>query len=548
MNGQRNATEHGPSAGTVLADRYRIGPLLGAGGMSRVFACEDLKLPGKRWAVKLLDRISDDFAEAELLSRLRHPALPDIVDAFDWPGGKALVLELIEGETLAERFERSGRSISEETAVDWARQIADCLVYLHSLKPEPIVYRDLKPSNIMLEPGGRIRLIDFGIARTHKPGAAQDTVRMGTIGFAAPEQLEGRQTGPPADVYALGALLHYLLSGGKCPDLRRQGPSLLRSRVDAELCGIVEAMIEPREERRPLTAELASQFALWLGRRVPEPAAASTGRFDGGGLIPAARPEVSAGALLSGQARRLIVVGGWRRSAGATFVAISLARTLDEAGYSCAVTEWPTAVPYLADWLDGGRTGRSRQRGAAGRTRWLPSPPESRAAADLEARISRLRQTGCAVTLVDIGSDGWLSPETQLLFALADGIVVVADTGIGLWRAQPPEALAALRRKEEAGLPVWWIANRDVRAPGREDWIDSFPQPPVCRIPAVPDEVVTPANWEGIPVADREPWGREVRESLSPLVRLWTGGQPASRSVTGFGGLWRKRKGVKSNG
>ncbi|WP_255320096.1 serine/threonine-protein kinase, partial [Paenibacillus elgii] len=223
---------YGLQPGQTLTGRYRIMAPLGSGGMSRVFLAEDLKLKGKRWAVKET-YIGDDpsagesgqeaalrrhvlLKEAETMSRLSHPNLPDIVDYVpaNAHGFLYLVMDYIEGETLLQRFERLGRRMSEGQAAEIALQLCGLLDYLHSLRPEPIIHRDLKPSNLMLDADGRVRLIDFGTARSFKAEQAADTVLLGTVGFAAPEQFDGRQSDPHTDLYGLGALLYFLLSGG----------------------------------------------------------------------------------------------------------------------------------------------------------------------------------------------------------------------------------------------------------------------------------------------------------------------------------------------
>jgi serine/threonine protein kinase len=213
------------STGTVLNERYRIVRVLGKGGMGAVYLVEDVKLYGKLWAVKeLLERFVDvderaesvaQFQqEAKILVGLRHPNLPQIVDAFEAKGRHYLVMEYVEGQTLEEMLKQSPDGVFTEARVlEWAAQICDVLNYLHSHKP-PVIFRDLKPANIMITPEGRVKLIDFGVARLFDPSKGTDTLKMGTVGYAPPEQYAGQgQTTPRSDVYALGATLYELLTG-----------------------------------------------------------------------------------------------------------------------------------------------------------------------------------------------------------------------------------------------------------------------------------------------------------------------------------------------
>ncbi|HEY73022.1 MAG TPA: protein kinase [Thermoflexia bacterium] len=210
--------------GAVVQDRYRVVRVLGKGGMGAVYLVEDLRLYGKHWALKeLLERFIDskDRAEAielfrrevQMLVSLRHPNLPEVVNTFEVKGRHYLVMEYIEGQTLKELVEAApGGHLPEDQLLDWATQICDVLDYLHSHDP-PVIFRDLKPANVMITPEKKVKLIDFGVARLFDPNKGTDTLRMGTVGYAPPEQYSGQgQTTPRSDVYALGATLYDLLT------------------------------------------------------------------------------------------------------------------------------------------------------------------------------------------------------------------------------------------------------------------------------------------------------------------------------------------------
>ena len=209
---------------TVLQDRYVVMQKLGQGGMGAVYRAGDRRLSTVNWAVKEMSQSAisgplerqqarDAFRhEAEMLAALNHPNLPRVTDHFEQDGKAYLVMEYVPGETLLSFLMREGLPQPQARVFEWARQLCDALDYLHTQRP-PIIFRDLKPANIMLTPNGQVKLIDFGIARLFKPGQAKDTQAFGTIGYSAPEQYGKGQTDARSDVYSLGVLLHQLLTG-----------------------------------------------------------------------------------------------------------------------------------------------------------------------------------------------------------------------------------------------------------------------------------------------------------------------------------------------
>lgn len=208
----------------VLQDRYELQKKLGQGGMGSVYLAGDRRLSTVRWAVKEMSdaqitsplerqQASEAFKhEAELLARLGHPNLPRVTDHFSEDGKNYLVMELVPGETLLDYVQRSGLPRPLAEVSQWAMQLFDVLTYLHIQNP-PVIFRDLKPANVMITPEGTLKLIDFGIARLFKPGQARDTQAYGTMGYSAPEQYGRGQTDARSDVYSLGVLLHQLLTG-----------------------------------------------------------------------------------------------------------------------------------------------------------------------------------------------------------------------------------------------------------------------------------------------------------------------------------------------
>ena len=205
--------------GSVIDGKYEILTEIGRGGMSIVYLAMDTHL-NKQWAVKEIRKkgngkndeiiVNSLLAEANLMKRLDHPSLPRIVDIIDNGQTIFVVMDYIEGESLDKIIKEYGVQ-SEELVISWAKQLCDALSYLHSQKP-PIIYRDMKPANVMLKPEGNIKIIDFGIAREYKELSLADTTVLGTKGYAPPEQYSG-QTDARSDIFALGMTMHHLLTG-----------------------------------------------------------------------------------------------------------------------------------------------------------------------------------------------------------------------------------------------------------------------------------------------------------------------------------------------
>lgn len=200
---------------TTFQDTYEIKGLIGKGGMSTVYLAEHRRLH-TRWAVKEVHKQQkarfDFLAESNILKRLQHPMLPRIVDIFEDSDRVLIVEDFVEGITL-EALLKQQKKVDEELGVQWFCALCDVLGYLHGQQPHPIIYRDLKPSNIMLQPNGSLKLIDFGIAREYKQDSDADTTYIGTKGYAAPEQFGKAQTDARTDIYALGVTMYHLLTG-----------------------------------------------------------------------------------------------------------------------------------------------------------------------------------------------------------------------------------------------------------------------------------------------------------------------------------------------
>lgn len=248
------------SSRTLLHKRYVIMRTIGQGGMAAVYQAKDMRRDTlcaikemSLSSVSVHERgqaIQNFLAEATILSRLNHPNLPAFTDFFSEGARHFLVMEYIEGHTLEELLERNGAPFSERRVLGWARQLCDVLEYLHSQQP-PIIFRDLKPGNMMLRHDGRIKLIDFGIARIFRRSGTHDTQMLGTPGFAPPEQYGTAQTDVRSDIYSLAMSLFQLMTntlveeGFGLPSVRSINPA-----ISSLVAHVLERATDPDPENR----------------------------------------------------------------------------------------------------------------------------------------------------------------------------------------------------------------------------------------------------------------------------------------------------------
>lgn len=278
--------------GTILNGshgQYRILGVIGRGGMGAVYRGERAA-DGSIWAVKEmrppLEAAPDEVAEnrklftqeAEMLSTLDHPNLPKVVDYFEQGNRPYLVMEYVQGKTLEDKQREANAPFFQKDVVNWGVQIARVLQYLHTCNP-PIIFRDMKPPNVMLTPDGTIKLIDFGVARTYKTNKSKDTVAMGSAGYAPPEQYGKGQTDARADIYGLGATLLHLLTN--LPPVPLQAPkegSIIRHNQSVSPAMeqvIIKAMALEREKRYQTMAQFEQALLGVDGSAVQTPAPAA---------------------------------------------------------------------------------------------------------------------------------------------------------------------------------------------------------------------------------------------------------------------------------
>ncbi len=300
----------------MLNRRYRVVAQVGKGGFGAVYQAEDTYFGNRPVAVKEMSQSSlspQELAEATrafkqealLLAGLKHPNLPSIYDQFYDGGRWYLVMDFIDGETLETLLEQAkDGKLPPEQALHIAIQACSVLDYLHTRQP-PIIFRDLKPANIMLTANGHIYLIDFGIARHFKPGQTKDTAALGSSGYAAPEQYGKAQTTPRADLYGLGATLHQMLTGDD-PSLSpfhfaplRQRRLTLPAPALSRLETLIMQMVEMDASKRPASAasvrQALQEIALQLkqGALVGSTSALATGSGTGSAIPPGYRKAAS---------------------------------------------------------------------------------------------------------------------------------------------------------------------------------------------------------------------------------------------------------------
>ena len=411
-------------AGVLLNGRYRLLTQVGAGGFGgvyravdsaetqRIVALKEINLRGLS-AQEVIEATDGFNREVRLLSTLRHPNLPVIRDTFTDAEHWYLVMDFIEGETLEAYLKDKGHpGLSLREVLEIGLQLCTVLDYLHTREPA-IIFRDLKPSNVMHAPTGQLYLIDFGIARHFSPGKPKDTMPFGSPGYAAPEQYGRAQTTPQADIYSLGALLHHLLTGldpAESP-FRFAPLPIADSTVLAELDTLLQRMVATAAEERP--ANIAEVKAT-LQRLADE-----LRRVEYDGLLAAAPPRRAwtPPAPQAGTSRRRVLTNALK--IGGAVVGIGGALTL------CGVV-----------------LNATRYHGPSGSA--VPSPPSP------------------GVAKQQFVYQGHKGPITALSWS-PDGTMVAsgsADGTVQVWRASDGALLYTLFGYTEAVTSVVWASDR----------------------------------------------------------------------------------------
>src|SRR6266487_3496724 len=269
--------------GTLFAQRYRILDQVGDGGFGVIYKAEDLDQHRRFVAIKQINlsqlspqqmiEATDSFnREVGCLSQLKHDHIPRIHDHFTDPDHWYVVMDYIGGETLEDKLKKVRRGrFSTQQVFDIGIALCDVLGYLHAQRP-PIVFRDVKPANIMQTKTGRLYLIDFGIARHYAPGQSRDTAPLGSPAYAAPEQYGKAQTTIQTDIYGLGATLQTLLTGKDLLEIAISSEKQKRNikkRVPRRLRPLLQQMLERDASQRPQSMQEVKEYLQWFSYKLP---------------------------------------------------------------------------------------------------------------------------------------------------------------------------------------------------------------------------------------------------------------------------------------
>lgn len=310
--------------GELIGGKYRVKEWLGQGGGGQVYLAQNLVLANV-WAVKALNRDNPLFLaemkEAELLKRLSHPMLPRLGDMLEEDGQVFLVMDYIPGLNLTDWLKQKG-PVEEDVLLKWTEALLDVLAYLHDQRPEAVIYRDLKPANLIADEGGRLHLVDFGTARLLSGEESGDTLYIGTQGYAAPEQYGGGVSDERTDLYSLGMTLFHLATGlhPVSTDMEKAERLLIKAGISRGFARFIRRLSQKSPDKRPENARAAAAVLPGAGR---------TGKLGKGG---------SRGSQMR-QSRLTIGVSGIVPGAGATVACLALARFLADKGHSPAIAE-----------------------------------------------------------------------------------------------------------------------------------------------------------------------------------------------------------------
>ncbi len=327
--------------GDILDDKYHIIEYIGKGRWGRVFLAENLKI-GNRWAVKEISLTSDLRvnlqAEPEILKILNHRSLPRIIDVIRSDDFLYIIEDYFEGRNLSELIQYRDLC-SENNVITWGKQLCEILIYLHNLKPNPIIYRDMKPSNIIIDSDNNVKLIDFGIAREFRSDQDSDSTFIGTIGYAAPEQYSiGTKADERTDVYGLGVTLYHVLTGIK-PGHNSQRIVPVRE-GDSSLSAEIEKIIIRCTQQNPDDRYQSAQELLTDLENIN-----SIRRLNAEGFFarlrrtlqkPNRKKSLFADNFIG---TVVIAVGGTNRGVGCTYTSIALASFLRRQDCKVAVVE-----------------------------------------------------------------------------------------------------------------------------------------------------------------------------------------------------------------
>ena len=322
----------------ILEGKYKIIRVLGKGGTGQVYLAENLKV-GNYWAIKEVNARkqlrSNLLAEVEILKKVNHRSIPRIVDIIEREDYLYIIEDYFAGTNLKELI-KCRELCSEDNVIRWGRQLCEILSYLHNLEPSPIIYRDMKPGNIIVDNENNVKLVDLGIARIYQQEPDSETLCIGTRGYAAPEQYSGAgQPDNRSDIYGLGATLYHVLTGNN----PNEPPYCLLPvrQVNPGLSTEIDKIIKKCTYSDPvLRYQCVEEIIAELD---------NTPRNDR--LIRITTQNVEYMEV----SNKLVVIGSLSSRAGSSFVTSNLAAAFAKRNRSVAVLEFPANTPYLYDAL-----------------------------------------------------------------------------------------------------------------------------------------------------------------------------------------------------
>lgn len=507
----------------TLGGRYRIERLLGKGGMGTVYLAKDMKLHNKRWAIKESNAYAvkrqQFIDEAEMLIHLNHPFLPSIVDYYppDVEGFSYLVMEYVEGQTLQQLFDSQRKHMTVDQLLPYCAQLCDLFDYLHQQRPKPIIYRDLKPSNIMIDAHNHVRLIDFGIARNFKEGQRSDTLALGTIGFAAPEQFNKHQSDHRTDLYNLGAMMYYLLSKGRYYYTEQKSIGMVEQKLPEAVISLIDQLLKSKPNER-------IQSALEVKKQID--------------LILKKKNEVSVTDTHKFVKNKMILIGSLYSGAGATYVTVAIARILNQYKLTCAVVEYPTIKPELYELLNGdhdrpdhyqflsdllveeNQEEKSSPLWRKDHTIWYPLRPKTYKQVEwtLQHHYKMLYSVNCPFILIDV-AEQWEEPGVIELCKEADEIIMVADAfPHRLANSKTLERLMTACQLQKIKKNVHFVANRATNSFSHKEWFDMLPWSPVCKLLNTSYEDIMASLWRGSLVQDQQQVLKKLKQEMQPLL------------------------------
>lgn len=518
--------------GAVVGGRYRIAHVIGQGGMGVVYAVQDMKLGGTLRAMKVTSArrgLSAYSDEAHTLMNLSHPNLPLITDYFPPEanqGLEALIMDYVEGDTIAGIMANTPKGFTFSELVQIGLQLCSALQYLHN-QPSAIIHRDLKPSNVMIDRKGHVKLIDFGISRRFKEGQVFDTVKLGTVGFAAPEQQSGKQSDVRTDIYGLGALLYHMATNGAghagelIREGRRQPVLRLPKDMPSSFGMMLERMVQPLPEHRYQSMTEVEHALRSFDSHVKgiEEAPAWEKRMDG-----AKQPIVSVLSISPGS--------------GATLLAITIAMMLGRKGIPVTASEYYGVPPEWVELLPGskksaeeaammpGIADRFVKRRNGHNINWLAHHSDYGSDREQDARMfqQQLQQNSHAINIIDFSSC-WHDQHAMFWLKQSQHVIAVGDPFIAKWQVGQVQKLMKLGEELKAkGCALHWAANKDVRFRGRREWLALFPEQPITAVPLLPQDAVLNMLWSGKWVTDNAVLDYRLSRAVAKICERITEG------------------------